>query len=190
MSWSSTCQPSSNCCAYLVYQVIDSFDCRTASKQSRSTTYTLAKWDVSQALSHGTSMIGISETHRITCVYILLWKWVSRTLCGKCEYHFSYSNVLLFWNYTFHTGLCSTRRTYIDTFLPRRESQSGNLDHNIEAGSRRFRSLCCCTDAPEFPELLSWEHKNRKTVRKWSGLCTCIEKKYGYNACEKVKTKN
>lgn len=102
------------------------------------------------------TMIGTGEAHRKTSDTFYEIMFSPTVLRDKICITFSYSNVLLFWNCTFHTGLCSTRQTYSDISLPHRESQSGNLGHNKVAGSRLFHSWCCYTDVLESPEHLSW----------------------------------
>lgn len=129
------------------------------SKQADLTTYIYTFPQMKRffvfAMSNGTAIISTSETHMKTSntlykIPFSLWHHVA-----IFEYHFSYSSVLLSWSCTFHTGLCNTRRIYNDTFLQHRESQSGNLDHNKEAGTHLFHSWCCCKDVLVFPELLS-----------------------------------
>lgn len=150
--------PVFNHCAYLMHEANNPSDCRSAFERSRSTRYIYTFSQMKRfnviALSHTAAMISTQETSRKRAIHFQD-NPVSLVQHSINEYHFSYSSVLLFWSYTFHTELCSTRQICSDIFLRRRESQSGNLFHNKEAGIHRFHSWCCCRDALEFPELLS-----------------------------------
>lgn len=154
--------PVFNHCAYLMHEAIIPSDCRSALERNRSTryiyTFSQMKRFYVNALSNRSAMISTQETCRKRAIHfqdnpVSLWQHLIN------EYHFSYSSALLFWSYTFHTELCSTRQICSDIFHRHRESQSGNLYHNIEAGIHRFHSWCCCRDVLEFPELLSWNLK-------------------------------